>query len=125
MSVQPIYLASPYTHESELIQELRFRAAQENVARLLNSGIEACVFSPIVHCHWITELHEMPKQFPFWKAYGLAMIDAMPRFGVLHLPGWDESVGVKAEAKHAINSSKFVEDFWPQGEFFEVLQRLA
>jgi hypothetical protein len=125
MSNQPIYLASPYSHTSSLVRELRWRAAEENTARLLNKGIEQCIFQPIVHCHAMAANWTMPTDFGFWMHYDLSMIECLPRFGILKLPGWELSQGVTAETEHATKLGYAIESFYPQGEFFEALQKLA
>lgn len=120
-----IYLASPYSHKLRSIMELRWRAAEENTARLLNQGIESCVYQPIVHCHGMAERWTMPTDFDFWMTYDLQMIETLPRFGILKLPGWEVSKGVTAETEHATKLGRTVESFYPQGEFFEALSKLA
>lgn len=121
----PIYLASPYTHKSKFIQELRYRAARENVARILNDGIEQCVYSPIVHCHWMAEMHNMPGHFEFWQEYDRMMIETLPRFGILQLPCWRASKGIQGEMDIAHSLGKTIEFYTPQGELFDALNKLT
>lgn len=120
MNARPIYLASPYTHKSKFIQELRYRATRENVARLMNLG--EVVFSPIVHCHWISEIHNMPGDFNFWKNYDECLITNFPRFGILKLPGFRESEGIHNELHFAKGLGRNTEYIEPIGEVTRLLQ---
>jgi hypothetical protein len=50
-----IYLASPYSHPDELVQEARYKAARNYVHWSL-LYLEDTVYSPIVHYHTLAEL---------------------------------------------------------------------
>lgn len=93
------YLASPYTHESAIVRELRFRVAENELALRLSDKL--WTYAPIVHCHKLAQRFELPKDFHFWREYDEAMIDEAERLAVLMLPNWQESVGVKGEIAYA------------------------
>lgn len=98
------YLASPYTHESSIVRELRFRVAERHVAELLRAGFY--VYSPIVHCHSLAVKYSLPKDFEFWMAYNAAMLEQASELDVLMLPGWMQSRGVKGEMELAESSNQ-------------------
>jgi hypothetical protein len=60
------------------------------------------VYSPIVECHEMARLHEIPTDAEYWKRRNFLMIDAFKKVWVLCLPGWVESVGVQMEINYAI-----------------------
>lgn len=98
------YLASPYTHPSPYIRELRFLAAELATVHLLRSGQH--VYSPIVHCHALAQRHTLPTHFAFWKTYNEAMIDSCRELKILGLPEFEHSAGVKAESDYALLLNK-------------------
>jgi hypothetical protein len=54
------------------------------------------VFSPIAHTHPIAA-HGLPGDWDFWQTYDRLMLSRCDELAVLCLPGWRESVGVRAE----------------------------
>lgn len=94
-----IYLASPYSHDSEFIRELRHRTAMKVTADLLREGL--IIYSPIVHCHELSKRHDLPGEFTFWRDYCLGMLICANNLFVLTITGWNESVGVKLEMEFA------------------------
>lgn len=93
-----IYLGSPYFDESPVIRWERRDAAGRVAADLIRRGLT--VFSPIVHCHEISTIHNLPTDFQFWRPYCLHMLDLAEQFYILELDGWQESKGLTAEALH-------------------------
>lgn len=90
-----IYLASPYSDKDVAVMEERFKQAALFAGKLLNEG--QIVYSPIVHCHPIACLMELPRDFAFWQKFDTEMIKRATAFWELHLPGWENSKGMKAE----------------------------
>ena len=88
------YLASPYSHPDKAIQEQRFHAVCQHAAAMMCSG--ELVFSPIAHTHPIVA-YDLPGDWAFWRRYDLAMLERCDELVVLHLDGWEESIGVQAE----------------------------
>lgn len=87
------YLACPYTHPDEAVRGIRFRAASDAAAKLMENG--RLVFSPITHGHAIGE----HAPWEAWMALDLAILDSPRCEGVIVLTivGWDKSAGVQAE----------------------------
>lgn len=94
-----IYLASPYSHPDDAIQEQRYRAALDATAYLLRC--RAWVYSPIVHCRPLALAHSLPHDAGFWQEYNFTMIRSAARLLILQIPGWRESKGVSAEFIYA------------------------
>lgn len=94
-----IYLAQPYSDPDHIMMQQRYIAGCEATAILLNN--DRHVYAPIVHCHEIAKLHDLPRDFPFWRRYNYAMLAPANLLLVLQLPGWDISTGVGAEIDFA------------------------
>lgn len=118
-----MYLASPYTHGRQAVVELRYCAVLEESARLLNTG--KLVYSPIAHCHELAILHGLPADIDFWREYNFAMIELLPRFGILTLQGYDTSVGVEDERTFAATLGRDIELVKPVGDYAIALARWA
>lgn len=95
-----IYLASPYSHEDPLIMKTRFMLAEQVTAILTKR--EKHIYSPIVHYHEMALKYEMPTDFEFWRAINFDMIRRSDALYILTIPGLEESKGVKAEIKFAM-----------------------
>lgn len=95
-----IYLAQPYTHKETLIRVARFKIAEFLNAEYLRAG--EFVYSPIVHCHRLSMLYSLPTDFDFWMAFDYDMISVCKEVRILQLPRHEESKGVAAEFKFAL-----------------------
>lgn len=89
-----IYLASPYSHPDATVREVRFQQACRAAATLMRCGIH--VFSPVAHSHPIAQ-HGLPTSWEFWRAVDLQYLRQCEALVLLRLPGWERSVGVRAE----------------------------
>lgn len=98
------YIASPYSHPDPKVRTLRYNMARQFAGELLLTG-HFC-YSPIVYCHNIAVEHSARLDFGFWESFNYAMLGAAKNLIVLRLPGWDESIGVKAEIDFAISHNK-------------------
>ncbi len=94
-----IYLASPYTHEDPVVVRQRFDAVCRAAAVIMGQGVR--IFSPIAHTHPIAESGALPLGWDYWEQYDREMIGFCDEFWVLMLDGWDNSRGVRAEARIA------------------------
>jgi hypothetical protein len=94
-----IYLAVPYSHPDPAVRQQRFEAVNRAAADLMRDGVY--VFSPISHTHSIALAGELPIDWNYWQGYDRTMLAACDRMVVLTLPGWEASVGVRAEMKIA------------------------
>lgn len=101
-----IYLASPYSHPSVTVVEQRFEAACAAVAELCRKGYVP--YSPIVHFHPVSIRHRLNGSFAFWRDINFAMLARADNLHVLMIDGWEDSIGVIAEIKHAEGLGKLV-----------------
>lgn len=94
-----IYLASPYTGTPKEMQT-RYEEARGAVAELLRANLH--IYSPIIHCHDLALVHDLPKDAAFWWKYDKSFLDVSSEFWILTLDGWKTSKGVRKEAQYAI-----------------------
>ena len=87
-----IYLASPYISPKLEVMERRYREAMKAVHQMLIN--HTWVYSPIVHCHELAKIYDLPKSHEFWEAYDFAMLAASNGLMILRLSGWGISRGV-------------------------------
>ncbi|RKZ99067.1 MAG: hypothetical protein DRQ46_00125 [Gammaproteobacteria bacterium] len=97
---QLIYLASPYTDDSAKIVNERYEATCKITALLLSQGLY--VYSPIVHGHCLIG-YGLETDWENWKHFDKLMIDKSDIIYVLMIDGWNESIGVNAEIRYAID----------------------
>ena len=93
-----IYLAVPYSHKDESIQEERFEKVNEVSAYLLRNGFT--VLSPISMMHPVAK-YGLPTDWKFWAKIDTDFMLACEKVLVLRLEGWETSVGVTVEIKLA------------------------
>lgn len=102
-----IYVACPYTNinpeatpvEHRITMNMRFRDVMLYTADLLKK--KEWAYSPIVHCHEMAHVCNLPKDSHYWEEYNQVMLENSCGVAVLALDGWDESVGVLKEIKWA------------------------
>lgn len=109
--MRKIYLASPYSHPSPCVRINRWNAVCRAAGELMNAG--NIVFSPIAHSHPIAVQCDLPTGWDFWHAFDRAFIEWADAVVVLQLPGWENSVGIKAEIEIAAEIGKPVEFMAP------------
>ena len=95
-----IYLGSPYSDKSKLVQHTRYLQVSKVVADMLCQGIH--VYSPIVHCHELAKRFRLPGDFGFWCKYNFAMLEQASAFHILELEAWNSSKGLREEIKFAV-----------------------
>jgi len=86
------YLATPYSNGN---LEERYKAACSLCAYIIKKGLT--VYSPIVHWHNIAKNFDLPKDFSFWRHHDLVMLSCASNMIIAKMPGWEDSVGIKAE----------------------------
>ena len=91
---QMIYLAHPYRHDDKAVMATRYGEARLATQLLLKCGYT--VYSPILHSAAIGIIG-----FDFWKEHDLNFVDRCDAVFVLNLKGWELSVGVTEEIRHA------------------------
>jgi len=95
-----IYLACPYSDPEEAVRGRRFVQVSMCAAQLMQEGHN--VFSPITHSHFIAQLGDLPQKWDFWRQIDFEYIERFAEeVWVLMLPGWEKSVGVRAETSYA------------------------
>ena len=99
-----VYLASPYSHEDAAVRSFRHDAVCRLAGRLIDRGVLA--FSPIAHSHPIAIRQDLPAGWEFWERVDMALLDRCDGLAVVTLPGWRESVGVRAEVMRAAANGK-------------------
>ena len=97
-----IYLASPYSHPDAAVRRGRYEAVFAATRRLMAEGF--IVFSPIVYSHQFALL-DGPGDWETWRAFDTKMLRSMLQLSIYTIPGWEESVGVKAEYRFAYDHS--------------------
>ena len=93
-----LYLACPYTHDYELVWQVRSAAVTRKAAELIRGGMS--VFSPVTHSRAM-ERYGLPTDWDFWESVCRAMLSRCDSMGVLQMPGWEESRGVGMEIRLA------------------------
>lgn len=103
------YVASPYSapkgelaEAARLLREKRYRLAMRFVAWAIEKKM--IVYSPILHCHDLAIVYELPPGHEFWLAFDKAMVKGGGGVIVLCIDGWQESFGVKTEIALAHSS---------------------
>lgn len=94
-----IYLASPYSHPTAFVRFERYIEAMKATRWLVEAGHSP--FSPIVHCHTMANLFEMPTDAAFWKNYNFGILRKADSVYVLNLSCLADSVGVREELDFA------------------------
>lgn len=94
-----IYLACPYTHPESVVREIRYQQALYVTGVL--SRDKSIVYCPIVHNHNIANSMNMPVDFKFWREIDIEILKKADDLFVLLLPGWKDSIGLKAEIEFA------------------------
>ncbi len=96
-----IYLASPYTDESEEVMHDRAQLVATKAGHLMADG--NVVFSPIAHGHFIVSQIgvSLPQDFDFWIKQDLSILIHCDVLMVFTLEGWEESRGVQEEIAFA------------------------
>jgi hypothetical protein len=101
-----IYLCSPYSHPDPFVREDRYLRTMQAVVHLMKQ--KEVVFSPIVHCHEIAKIADLPKDVDFWWEYNKGMIDVCTKVFYLRIEGWTQSKGLIREIDYAYEIGKKV-----------------
>ena len=105
-----IYLASPYSHEDPAVMAERAEAVAACAAHFVRAGEK--LYCPIAAWHWVALNHDLPKDWPTWRAVDFEFLRHCNEFWVLMLDGWKDSRGVTEEidlAGHIGLPVRFVE----------------
>jgi hypothetical protein len=107
------YLAAPYNHTDPAIKKQRADYTTAFTSYLFNK--EIFVFSPLTHNVPLIEAGTVTG-WDMWGKYDLEMLSRCDKLIVLRLPGWKESLGVKAEIEHATKLGLPIEEIDPPEE---------
>lgn len=106
-----IYLCSVYSLDAKTnsirdtrTREERYLLTAKKTAEYLQEG--HIIFSPIVHCHVMANMYDLPKDYKFWQHMDRGMIDAASEVWVLKMPGWERSEGITDEIAYARTTGK-------------------
>ncbi len=103
-----IYLASPYSHKSKKIMDYREKEITRVAAHLIKR-FGYCFFLPITQSAPLSRiLPELGGSFDKWKDIDLEAVKRSDEVWVCTMDGWDESIGVLAEIKYAVQRGKRV-----------------
>lgn len=100
-----IYLAIPYSIYNDKEREYAFETANYIAYRYVMEG--KTVFSPISHSHSIAK-YGTPASFDFWRKFDLEMLAVCKTLVVIMMPGWENSIGIKAEIEEAERLGMFI-----------------
>ena len=92
------YLAAPYSHDDESVVTERMRQFYLVDARLMEQG--TFTVSPLQK-HAILKYRDLPGSWEYWKEYSQTLLKLCDKMIVITLPGWEQSVGLKAEIELA------------------------
>ena len=95
-----VYLASTYSHSDPAVVQKRFEQVSKKASDLMKEGV--MVFSPIAHCHPMAMYGSLPGNWEFWEKFDRAYLSCCHKVIVLKLEGWEQSKGVQAEIKIAL-----------------------
>lgn len=107
-----IYLASPYSAYKDLEKTEHDRAKEQErfevitgVAAKLTELFHFALICPITTSHLFKQLstYALGTTWSFWSQVDLQLLGVAEAILVVKMEGWDESVGVEAEIKHARN----------------------
>lgn len=115
MTTDVVYVASPYTHESYVLRDIRADCAIRYSARLCKQG-RVC-FCPIGHSHPFTAF-DIPQNFEFWKRFNQPFLDMCTEMHVLMLWGWEDSRGVAYEIEDFEKAGKKILYYDPDKKAF-------
>ena len=112
MKKEMVYLATPYSHDDDVVKEERFQRVNRVAAKLMEKG--EYIFSPISHTHPIATVGDLPGGWEYWDGFDRAFLECCCKMYVLMLDGWEESKGVQAEIKIAKELNIDIEylDYW-------------
>lgn len=116
-----VYLACPYSDPDPRVMAERFNTINRIAVALMTEG--HVVFSPISHSHPIalSVPGGLPATWDFWKEQDMPFLHWADELHVAPLPGWMQSVGVRAEILAAGRANKTIkyldlQKYLPQDE---------
>jgi hypothetical protein len=111
-----IYLASPYSHMKQHVEQSRYEAVRGIVAHF-TPRVREPIFSPILYCHDLHRSHNMGGTYAHWRRFNISMLRMSNELWVLQLDGWQQSVGVHHEIDFALRAEITVKYLDENGVF--------
>lgn len=93
------YLASPYSHDSDVIQAMRYEQQGYIAAQLIKKGYH--IITPIEMCHHLSLRYELPGGYDYWKKRDRELVRRTDGVIVCMMEGWSTSIGVTDEVDYA------------------------
>lgn len=125
-TIKYIYVASPYSHTDATVREGRFKLIAKICARLFKDG--KIFFGPILQSHPLAiEGGIEETTWDMFSKFDCAWIDKCDEVWVMKIPGWEESVGVRAEINYAHNTGVpvFYLDVYPESGLYSHPQKVS
>jgi hypothetical protein len=100
-----LYIACPYSHRDAAVRNHRYRMACCAAAMLIKHRI--VVFRPLPHSVPVAQIGGISEtDTDVWLEQDLPFLRCCDEVLVLGLPGWKESIGVRAEIAEAMSFEK-------------------
>lgn len=93
--VAMLYIASPYSNNPHATY------VRTSILAMDLSRLSVVVFSPVLHWHPVAEMHNLDLEFDIWSEQDLGMLDYALGLLVWKIPGWEKSIGLMREQRHA------------------------
>ena len=109
-----VYLACPFSHKNPMVRKRRVFISTMCAAMILKNGY--MVYSPLTHTSSIAEFlpPENECSWKYWKDISLTFVDWADELWVIMLNGWQKSIGVAAEIKHANKNQMKTRYYYPK-----------
>jgi hypothetical protein len=91
------YLACPYTHADEHMEQRRYEQVTAIAADLMRQGL--VVYSPITSMHYLARRVKVNEID--WLQHDLTILARCDKLIVLQLEGWEGSGGIRCEIEAA------------------------
>lgn len=101
-----IYLASPYTHNEQAVEDWRWKQVAAFAAKLSQEG--HIVYCPIGFWHPIARQFGLKGDYKTWMHNDRAFISWCEIFMVYCLEEWGNSEGIRSEIAYAAKQGKEV-----------------
>lgn len=118
MSKKPlVYVASPYSHHEESIRNQRYDEVTKVVAKLCD--LDVFTIPPITfNVPLAPYIASKDTTWEYWKEYDKRLIDACDELWIVMIPGWQDSIGVRAESKYAMSKNMTIRLLSPEYMFW-------
>ena len=116
-----IYVASPYTDESEEVMQQRYDQTTKFCSETIRYEPNSFIFSSICYWHPIASIYGLPRSSDYWLSWNVAMLKISESMWILMLEGYEKSKGVRIEK--AVADALNIDVFWKDPRKYERLQQ--